>query len=184
MVITTKLDIDLQRPLYPSVINAVQGDQNTRQLEISLYSGGVAFELPEGTTAAIRYAKPDGAKGSYSELSDGSPAFSISGNTVLFLLPPKILAVAGCVSAQIVLTHGDNILSTFGMQIHVEEDPSVGYIPSPDEGETQIDNSLIIVNGVLSVNTVNEPIKDETRPITSGAVYDEFSKAVALLRTI
>lgn len=46
------------------------------------------------------------------------------------------------------------------------------------------DETLILENGVLRVNTTDEPEKDSTLPITSGAVYDEFEKAVALLRTI
>ena len=39
-------------------------------------------------------------------------------------------------------------------------------------------------DGVLSVNLADEPIQHDMRPITSNAVYNEFSKAVALLRTI
>lgn len=46
------------------------------------------------------------------------------------------------------------------------------------------DETLNLENGVLSVNTVDEVIEDSTMPITSGAVYGEFSKAVALLKTI
>lgn len=48
----------------------------------------------------------------------------------------------------------------------------------------ETDETLILENGVLRVNTTDEPEKDSTLPITSGAVYDEFEKAVALLRTI
>lgn len=46
------------------------------------------------------------------------------------------------------------------------------------------EETLSLEDGVLSVKTVNAAIKDDARPITSGAVYEEFSKAVALLRTI
>ena len=46
------------------------------------------------------------------------------------------------------------------------------------------DESLIMKDGVLCVNTVDEIIEDDSRPVTSGAVYGEFSKAVALLKTI
>ena len=48
----------------------------------------------------------------------------------------------------------------------------------------ETDETLTLENGVLSVNTVDQVIEDDFRPVTSGAVYQEFSKAVALLKTI
>lgn len=48
----------------------------------------------------------------------------------------------------------------------------------------ETDHTLTLKDGILSVNTVNEIIEDDLRPVTSGAVYEEFSKAVALLKTI
>lgn len=38
--------------------------------------------------------------------------------------------------------------------------------------------------GVLSVNVMDKVEQDNANPVSSGAVYDEFSKAVALLKTI
>lgn len=46
------------------------------------------------------------------------------------------------------------------------------------------EDTLSLENEVLSVKTTDIVAKDDKRPITSGAVYDEFSKAVALLGTI
>lgn len=46
------------------------------------------------------------------------------------------------------------------------------------------EDTLSLENEVLSVKTTDVVAKDDKRPITSGAVYDEFSKAVALLGTI
>ncbi len=48
----------------------------------------------------------------------------------------------------------------------------------------QTDATLTLKDGILSVNTVNEIIQNAPMPVTSGAVYGEFSKAVALLNTI
>lgn len=48
----------------------------------------------------------------------------------------------------------------------------------------ETDASLTLENGILSVNTIDQVIEDDVRPVTSGAVYQEFSKAVALLKTI
>ena len=132
MLVTTKIGIELQRPFFPAVINAVQGDQNTRQLEISFYSGSVAWQIPENITVAMRYCKPDKTKGYYDTMPDGAPAFAVSGNMVSILLAPQILTVPGTVLAQVVLMQGAEILSTFGIQIHVEADPSAGVMESED----------------------------------------------------
>jgi hypothetical protein len=48
----------------------------------------------------------------------------------------------------------------------------------------ETDETLTLKDGVLSVNTIDQVIEDDKRPVTSGAVYQEFSKAVALLKTI
>ena len=48
----------------------------------------------------------------------------------------------------------------------------------------ETDATLKLENGILSVNTIDEVVEDDARPITSGAVYNEFSMAVALLKTI
>lgn len=59
-----------------------------------------------------------------------------------------------------------------------ENPPESGVSFKVDEETLQLENEI------LSVKTTNSAVKDDTRPITSGAVYEEFSKAVALLKTI
>lgn len=59
------------------------------------------------------------------------------------------------------------------------------HVPGGGSGEYTVDGiTLKAEDGILAVQTATIPEKDDPRPITSGAVYDEFSKAVALLRTI
>lgn len=48
----------------------------------------------------------------------------------------------------------------------------------------ETDDTLNLENGILSVNTTDDVEEHNDLPITSHAVYNEFSKAVALLRTI
>lgn len=57
---------------------------------------------------------------------------------------------------------------------------------NPPSGGVQFetDSTLSLEEGVLSVNTAEEAEENNNLPITSHAVYNEFSKAVALLRTI
>lgn len=66
-----------------------------------------------------------------------------------------------------------------GVENYLKENP-----PSDGVDFEADENTLSLEEGVLSVKTANTAIKDDVRPITSGAVYEEFSKAVALLRTI
>lgn len=48
-----------------------------------------------------------------------------------------------------------------------------------------IDNeTLIVENGVLRVNTINEVQQDNTQPITSAAVYTTVGNISAILDTI
>lgn len=48
----------------------------------------------------------------------------------------------------------------------------------------ETDETLTMEGGILSVNIADAVTEGDTRPVSSHAVYDEFSKAVALLKTI
>lgn len=132
MLIKTKVDIDLQKATYPATVNAVQGDRNTRCVEVALYSGGTAWQVPEDVTVSMRYRKPDRTGGYYDVMPDGSPAWSIQDNTVTMLLAPQMLTAAGTVFAQLEMLQGSNVLGTFTMYVRVEEDPSMGVLQSED----------------------------------------------------
>lgn len=47
-----------------------------------------------------------------------------------------------------------------------------------------IGDGLKLENGVLSVDTVNQVLEDNTKPVTSGAVYMELGNVEALLANI
>lgn len=61
---------------------------------------------------------------------------------------------------------------------YLKENPPSGGV------QFETDSTLSLEEGVLSVNTAEEAEESNNLPITSHAVYNEFSKAVALLRTI
>jgi hypothetical protein len=48
----------------------------------------------------------------------------------------------------------------------------------------QVDETLILKDGILSVNTTNDMEKDNTLPITSAGVYTTVGNIEALLKTI
>ena len=65
MIITTKITMDLHQPKIIPVVNAVQTDSYSRNLEISLHDNGEPFRIPEDAAVMIRYRKFDGKGGEY-----------------------------------------------------------------------------------------------------------------------
>ncbi len=130
MIVTHKFTMDLTRKGELFHIDAVQGDVNTRAVEFTLTEGRTAFQVPAGTAAAVRFRKKDGTGGVYSVMPDGSPAYSISGNTVTVYLAPQVLTCSGGVTAAVALTNGGDVLGIFPIRIWVVQDPSAGAVVS------------------------------------------------------
>ena len=116
----------LDRGVWQSV-SAMQYDANTRAVEVTLTAGGVAWTPPEGAAVSVAFKKPDGKKGWYDKLPDGSNACSVSGNVVTAVLAPEVLTAAGEVRAAIVFQDSNlNQLATFGFSVLVEANPAAG----------------------------------------------------------
>lgn len=127
--------MNLSRREIVETLEAVQGDANTRAVELHLFDNGAAWNVPEGVTAAVAFRKPDGHKGLYDTLPDGTAAVSIEGSTVTAILAPQVLSCAGEVAAAVVLTDKDrNRIATFPFPINVAKDPSGGSGISSDSG--------------------------------------------------
>lgn len=122
MKVIEKINIDLSRPLR-NVIYAKQGDKNTREVQISLYSNGVQWSVPSGSNFVVSYVRPDNSKGAYSFLLDGStPAVSCSSNILTVSIIQQVLEVSGAVSASVIIKNGQNeMISTFSFIIDVEK---------------------------------------------------------------
>lgn len=133
MNIVNKIKIDISNKRAENVIDAVQGDANTRAVEVSLYDGAVKWNPPDGLNIAVAFKKPDGTKGLYDTLPDGTPAITVSENAITAILAPQVLTVAGTVDAAIVLQN-ENLdqLSTFPFLINVAENPAAGESVSND----------------------------------------------------
>jgi len=121
MIISTWVSADLQNPGYPPLVNAVQGEQYSRSVKMALYSGGVAWDVPPGVFVAMRYTKPDGTKGYYDTMPDGTPAWSAGENVVTIGIAPQMLTVPGVVLAQLEIIQNNAILATFPMRLRVAE---------------------------------------------------------------
>ena len=63
-------------------------------------------------------------------------------------------------------------------------DRDVGWVTPSGSGTYQIGDGLKLENGVLSVDTVNEVLEDNTQPVTSGAVFMELGNVEVLLANI
>ncbi len=127
MRILQNLRMDLARCGCKPIVGAVQGEANTRVLVISLFDNGVAWEAPAGATAAVAFSKPDGHKGLYDTLPDGTPATSINGSVVTITLAPQVLTTAGEVLTSVVFNDAElDQLATFPFRIRVEPNPAAG----------------------------------------------------------
>ena len=120
MTITSKLKMDLQKPGITPIIHAVQNDSHSRNVEISLYVGGLPFLFPGNGSVLIRYKKPDGKGGEYDTLPDGTSAWRFVGNILTVALAPQVLTVPGSTVLSVSLVEADALLSTFPIHIAVQ----------------------------------------------------------------
>lgn len=57
MTITNQITLDMCRLGVAPSINAVQGDGNTRAVQITLMANSVPWSVPSGSTAAAAYVR-------------------------------------------------------------------------------------------------------------------------------
>ena len=127
MNVTSKISVDLTRSNMGTRVDAVQGDGNTRQVEITLLAGGAPWTPPDGVEAAIAYKHIGGTKGMYNKLADDTAAISISGNVATVILAPQMLAASGTVRASLVFNDAKlNRLTTFPFYVSVASNPATG----------------------------------------------------------
>lgn len=127
------ISVDLLRRTVTPTVHAMQFDALTRVVQISLLAGGEAWDPPQGASFALSYRKPDGKRGFYETLPDGTGAISVSGNAVSVTVAPQALTVAGSVFAALVMRLPDTQrLSAFPFEIYVTADPAAGTTESED----------------------------------------------------
>ena len=133
MIVTSKISVDLTRANIGARVNAVQGDGNTRSVEITLLSDGRPWTPPDGVDVAIAYYRPGGTKGLYNLLADGTQAITISGNVATIILAPQMLTASGTVQASLVFNDAQlNRLTTFPFSVSVASNPAAGAQKTED----------------------------------------------------
>lgn len=120
MILTHKIKMDLMDPGQTPRIHAVQDDQYSRNLELTLTSDGESWMIPEDASVLIRYCKPDGTGGSYNTLPDGTSAWAAEDNVLTIALAPQVLTVAGMVTLSASVISGDRQLTTFTVCLNVK----------------------------------------------------------------
>lgn len=150
MQTTTTIQLDIQQPEYIVVVHAMQQDEKTRYVAISMTEAGVAFTPPSGTLGVLAIRKPDGEPCFY-DSANGEPAVTIEGSTATCLLVPEALQVAGDATAALVLynSQGDR-LSTFRFLLRIEP------TPVPDEAVTSSSYYSILTQQIADAIAAGE----------------------------
>ena len=134
MTVTNKLTIHMDDHRLVPRIEAVQGDANTRVLELTLLSGGVAWTVPADTEVSVAYDKSDGTRGWYDTLPDGTAACAVAGNVITAILAPQVLTAVGKVRVVVILRdkNGSSQLGAFPVTVLVISNPAAGSEISND----------------------------------------------------
>lgn len=94
--ITQEITVDLDDRSPFEYVVVKQGDKNSRIVAVTLLQNKQVFAIPTGTTARIKYYKPDGNE----ILND----CAISGNKILVTYTEQMLAASGTGKGEIMLT--------------------------------------------------------------------------------
>lgn len=127
MIVTHKIKMDLTNRGITPVVDVMQDDQYSRNLEIGLYTGHEEFTLPEDCTVLVRYKKSDGRGGLYDTMPDGTCAWSVSGNVVTVALAPQVCTAPGSVAMSVALLSGGHQLNSFEICLKVGACPQGNY---------------------------------------------------------
>ena len=123
---TAVITVDLMRPTI-NTIHVKQFDALSRFADIKIVSGGQPWGAGTSITYVVQYSKPDGTKGMYDKLPDGSTAVTSetddTGSTVLHVrFAPQMFTVHGNVRCSVAMIKTDGLkLQTFSFCIRVEE---------------------------------------------------------------
>lgn len=145
------ITIDLLSQGVVPEIDIMQGDAFTRSIEILLYEGANRFyPFDFGfDNFSLAFVKPDGKKGWYDELPDGTPAVEESSPFILTAkIAPEATQVAGKVKAAVIMRKGlENQVATFPFILNVIENPAF---------DSSISNSYYAVKNLEELNATLE----------------------------
>ena len=125
---TQKIEIDLAVRGVTETVQAVQGDDNSRTVEITLKENGAQILAPETTKGIVRYRRADGVGGNYDTTRYAGAAVSFSENVVSVKIEPEVLAAPGVAEVAVAMVNGEQILHTFVFHIDVQRNPGLNAL--------------------------------------------------------
>ena len=114
------------------VIYAVQGDQNSRIVEIFPTYMQKPWTGYKRALGFVRFKKSDGTGGIYDTLPDGGQAVVEAEESVYLRLAPQVLSASGNVTVQVEFWLEGQNLSTFSFIIDVQENPAYDAVDRDD----------------------------------------------------
>lgn len=172
-----RIKSDLQQCGVRPRIDVMQGDTNTRILELTLLNGGTPWRPHAETTVLVTYGRSNGTGGVYDTLHNGSPAGTIDGNVVTVTLVPEMTALAGVVRAAVRLLNkstGD-VISTFGFEIAVDPDPAIAAANASGNYINWFGS-----RGVL-INPTELRVVKADNVVTVTATYDDLTTGTSVI---
>ena len=125
-----KIKMDLLNKQNIQTIHAVQDDTNSRAVQVSLFEGGVPWQVPENSKILVGYLTENGSSGVYDTLPDGSVAATISENKITFVLVPAALYPGNTKVTIVIADESGNQISTFPINVDVGANYSYGAAAS------------------------------------------------------
>lgn len=119
MIVTHKINMDMDNPQLLPVVDMVQDDKFSRMVEITLLENGKPWIPMEDSRVLIRYAKSDGTGGEYDTMPEGAIAWSLTENVLILWLAPQMLTVAGPVRMNVGFLNGIGEINSFPILLHV-----------------------------------------------------------------
>ena len=126
--LTVKQAVQLSMTLngVPPTLHMVQGDTNSRAISASLWAGAEPYSVPAGASVMLRFRKPDGTGGMYSE-TETQQSITWADNSVTIPVAAQVLTAEGAVLAQVDVYAGESDssaerLASFAFVILVQPD--------------------------------------------------------------
>lgn len=175
METTAFITLDLQRLTY-NRIRAKQNDTWRRRVNITVLSDGREVNVAGSSEFVVQYRKPDGTKGFYTHLPDGTVACTSVLNDIDMTMAPQMLTVAGEVSCSIaMLDQNHQILQTFSFFIDVEESESAGATSDDYLNAPTLQNLVNLTQDVLNnLGDISE-LKTSDKTSTVAAINEIFT---------
>lgn len=127
-MITNSLTLDMLKPVgSPPVIHANCGENNARNLRITMICGGVGWAAPQNCNIIVSYMRQDGTGGYYDTVGENDAVSLNAARTVAtVLIHEAVMAVAGQVAMDLTFLEENGQTISFRWILEVHDTAAVG----------------------------------------------------------